>query len=287
MAVALRRFARGRRYMKTGSIRGLAALCVVTAVAIAVPRTAAAQAQPASSEKKVGIYLNFHIGMNWPADATFINSGEVAIAPNVETIKTSYPLDSGIAVEIGGGVVIKGRWIVGAAYTHAGSSAKGQLTVELTHPPTHGLISDTTGTAPFDREENSVHIQGGVLLPMGKLEVTLFGGPSRLSVSQLEVYDIAGAEALVGSDWTVNITQAFSAVQSASAWGYNVGGDVSYAVGRGISVGVQARYSRATVSMEDKLATSAATFINGTLTQVFKDVTVGGLAVTGGVRVRF
>ena len=286
MAVALRRFARGRRMTK-GSVRGLAVLCAVAAVAIAVPRTAEAQAQPARSTTSVGGYMNIHAGMAWPAEATFTNSGEVAFGSSVDTVRASYPLTSGFGFEIGGGVVINRRWIVGAAYSFAGSNKAGELTVEFTHPPTHGLISDTAPTATFDRQENSLHIQGGVLLEMGKMEVMLFGGPSRIAVSQLAVYDLVATEALVGADWVATITNAFSSPQSAAAWGFNVGGDVSYAVNERVSIGAQVRYSRATVNMEDRIASLAATFINEEFTQVMKDSTAGGVAVTGGLRIRF
>ena len=63
--------------MTTGSIRRLAVLCAVAALAIAVPRAADAQAKPASAERKVTGFMNLRFGVDQPTDSTFNNSGEV------------------------------------------------------------------------------------------------------------------------------------------------------------------------------------------------------------------
>ena len=265
--------------MTSRSARRFAVLCAIAVVAIAVPRSAFAQVPPGST-RTIGVYANAHFGVAIPSESTHINFGEVTFGSSSESGRGEYPINSGFAFEFGGGVVLKQRWIAGVAFSRAASSDPGEFTLMLNHPPAHGPIEDTVATDPFNRTENAFHIQGGVLIPMGRLELMFFGGPSRFSVSQ-QVVDELDADEIFNGQWTVSIIDTESALQTASAWGFNVGGDVSFSIGRGCSIGGQVRYSGATVSVEDPIASLT------TGSTVMKDMKVGGVQVLGGIRFRF
>lgn len=264
----------------TGSVRWPALLCAAALVTIALPQAALAQVPAAGAARTIGAYVNAHFGLSLPAESSFTNFGEVTFGSQSESGSAVYPVNSGFAFEFGGGVVIKKRWIAGVALSRASSTDAGEFTLTLDHTPAHGPISDTVATDPFDRRENAFHIQGGVLLPMKRFDLMLFGGPSRFSVSQTTVTDLDATEDFDGQ-WFVTILDTSSEIQEGSAWGFNVGADASVPLNRVISVGGQVRYSRATVSMEDPIATLT------TGSTVMKDMTVGGFQVLGGIRFRF
>jgi hypothetical protein len=266
--------------MTTKSVLRQVLICASALLVLAAPGTAFAQAKPAT-ERPIGGYLNAHFGVSWPSEGTFVSSGSENSGSTINEASATYPIGSGFAYEIGGGIVIKRRWIAGAAFSHTTSSEVGEFTLRFAHPPTHGLISDTVATDPLDRRESTVHIQGGVLVPMGRCELMLFGGPSHFSVSQQTLADIEASEIFTGGQWTVTISDITSETQSASAWGYNFGGDLSVKIAGGLSIGGQVRYSRATVSIEDAIASGI------TDSKVMKDMKVGGVQALGGVRFRF
>ena len=101
--------------------------------------------------------------------------------------------------------------------------------------------------------------------------VTIFGGPSFLSVEQDIVNDFDFSESYPYD--TATFTRAIATSQSESAVGVNVGGDVAYFFTPNVGVGGTAQYSGATVEMTTPSGTA--------------DVKAGGLQVGGGIRLRF
>jgi hypothetical protein len=266
----------------TKSVLRQAMVCASALVVLAAPDPAFAQGRP-NTTRPIGGYLNAHFGVASPTEPTFTSVGSETFGNNRNEAKADYPTKAGLGFEFGGGIVIKRRWVVGAAFSRAGSSEVGLATVTLHHPATHPDLADSIDTAPLDRREAAFHIQGGMLLPpMGRFELMVFAGPTRFAVSQHTVDDLSAQETFSSSTvWMVTVSDPQSVTNSATAWGYNLGVDASVSVGRGVSLGSLIRYSRATVSIEDNLNSLVAD------KALMKDMTVGGVQVLGGVRWRF
>ena len=85
-------------------------------------------------------------------------------------------------------------------------------------------------------QEQDIHISAAYLVTKpGRVDVLLFGGPTRFAVTQDLVRDVSYT-----SDYpydTATLTRATTGAVKVSPWGYNVGADVTYKFSRVVGVG--------------------------------------------------
>ena len=203
---------------------------------------------------------------------------------NTDKATTTFELPGARTFEFGGGVTFLGALTVGAAFEDSVSEQAGMMDLSLTHPLFHPVLGASKTTGPLQHSEKATHIEIGYKFPRtGPFAIRLFGGPTHVSLRRDAVSMLGYDETFnpVTRTWTASITDLETEPVKASAWGYHAGVDASYFFSKHVGVGGLLRYSRATVDLENPLQSMVD---DRTATDPFK---VGGVRVTGGVRVRF
>ena len=187
---------------------------------------------------------------------------------------TSYSRASGAVVDVGGGVMLGQRWGVGVEVSRMDHDMAGTLSGSTPHPfyfAQPRVVSTTVGGLTHD--ELDVHVQVRGILPLGRnLQADVYGGPSVVRLRQGIVTDFTYSQAYPFDA----VTFAAAQTQTDARWaaGFNVGAGASFFFARNIGVGAGVTYSRAVVEVPNPTGGDTS-------------VTVGGLRVAGGIRVRF
>jgi hypothetical protein len=247
-------------------MRVVTALVSGIAISLAAAATANAQVAP------IG-FLNLNFGATQPVSTTF----KIPASAFGASVDVDYHLKRAPVIDVGGGVLFGRGFGFGVSVSHLSEEQPATVMVRVPLSLTQS-VSATKESAPLGRSETAVHLQLVYQLPLGRLNVAVSGGPSYFSAKQKLVGDLDLIE-------TGPVSFAISTLQieqhDASAWGFNVGADLSYFFVRSFGVGGLVRYSRATVTLPNLFLTSA------TDRPVNQDVDVGGITVGGGVRFRF
>lgn len=251
------------------------------AVLLCLPASVRAQTP---APKPVTVFVSANAGLVQPAAGSFANVAFVTDGVNRDEGRADYTVERGPGLDIGGGVIIGRGLLLGLAVSHYTDSQPADFTLTLQHPQFHPTLIATTTTAPLKRTENAVHLQFGYAVPsMGRLHVMAFGGPSHFSLRQPLIVDLTADEVFspVTRTWSAVVSNPLTENQRGSAWGYHAGADVSVGLTKAIGVGTLIRYSRATVAVDDPLQSQLRD------RDITQDLDVGGLQISGGVRVRF
>jgi len=265
----------------TTKTRILTRTLLVCAVLTCFATTTYAQA---GAKGSISGFVSLNGGLQRPAVST--QTSEVSVRDSVGTtaFAVDYRLADAMAFDVGGGVLFRRRFSVGANVSRYSDSQPGTGTLTFDHPFYHPTISASLDSGDLKRTETGLHVQVGYRVPVGgRLELLVFGGPSRSSLTQDVIVDLDGGEYFVGSPrrWTASLRNFETERLNGSAWGYNAGTDLGVKLAERVSVGALVRYSRATVSIEDPVATA----VKGRT--VSMDLDAGGLQVMGGMRLRF
>ena len=189
-------------------------------------------------------------------------------------ITNDIDLSGGAFFDIGGAYRVTSRLWAGVAFTSVSRTVDSSLSAQLPHPFYFNQARTVDATVEdLDGKETSVHIS--LLYPIAvsdKLEVALFGGPTRFSVTQDLVTGLDVDDTYPYDSVTVNAAETASV--SASAWGGHVGADISYRLTPMFSVGGLIRFARGSATLDAG---------NGDAVSI----SPGGLMVGGGVRVVF
>ena len=258
------------------------AVCLVLLVA-ALPGPPAVSAQTLAP-RPVSVFVSANVGVVQPAVSSFTNSASQTDGINRDAVRGDYSFASKPGLDIGGGVILGPGLVLGVAVSNYSDKEPGSFTLTLEHPQFHPTLTATTLTVPLDHVEKAVHLEFGYAVPaIGKLNLMAFGGPSRFSVRQPLITDAYVDEVfnLGTRTWSAVTRDAVTETQKASEWGYHVGADLSYNLTNTIGVGTLIRYSRATVTLEDPLQALVQD------SHVSQDLKVGGLQMSGGIRLRF
>jgi len=251
---------------------------MVLLMALSLSMHASAQSLP------VGVYISVSGGIAQPATDSLTRVAAESDGFNREEVRTVSRLGRSGAFDIGGGVVLRKRITIGAAFDRSSSERPADVTLSLTHPAFHPTLTATKVSDPLQRNDSALHVQFGYKVPTREpLSLTFFGGPSYFTTRQ---------EALTGINWREpfnSATRSFSATIGqletgtvhASAWGYNVGVDGGYFFSKHVGVGGMMRYGRATVDLENPLESMAKR------RTVSDEAQAGGLRTAAGLRVRF
>lgn len=257
---------------------------LVLGAAICAGGPAVGSAQTIGASPPVSGFLSVNAGLIRPVTTTFDTVVVEVEGPNREEFTAAYDVTQGPGFDAGGGVLLRDRIMLGLAVSRFADARAGTASISLTHPLVHPTITATAETEKLDRKETGVHVQLGYKLPIsGPLELALFGGPSHFTVQQGLIADLDVAETRhpVTRAWSAAISDVETERQTGSAWGYHVGADVGVRLSKTLSLGALARYSRATVSVDDPILSLIRD------RSVTRDLDAGGLQVMGGIRLRF
>ena len=174
-------------------------------------------------------------------------------------INTHHPLDSGPALDLGGGMRVWRNMAVGATLSVFSESSVVDVDGTVPHPLYLNRDRAVTGTFASPRTEVGLHMQASWVMPVGRRTlVSLGGGPSYMHVKQA-IADGINLSTVYPYD-TSAVTGARTATVSTGRIGFNAGGDASYFVTRTIGVGGMVRFSRASVPLKTaggKVSTNA------------------------------
>jgi hypothetical protein len=250
-------------------------------VLFGLPQSAAAQGLVSG---KPQAFLSVNAGVAHPLGEALRDVAASVDGPDRDEVRARYPVKTGGALDIGGGMIVGPGLVVGLAMTLTSTSEPADLTIELSHPMFHPTLTATAKTESLRRAETGMHVEFGYAIPTRKrLAVMVFGGPSYFRVSQPMIVDFVADETFDARTrvYTAVVSDPVTERKTGGAWGYHVGTDVSVPITRFLSVGALARYSGATVSLDDPFQSVLRD------RPVKKDVEVGGAQVSAGVRFRF
>jgi hypothetical protein len=181
------------------------------------------------------------------------------------TVTSSQKAKGGGLFDIATGYRVWDNLALGVGYSFTSGSSAGTLSASIPDPVFRNRPRTVTGAGPdLSHAEHDIHLTGTWMWPIRpKIDVGLSFGPSIIIVKQ-EVPD------------TLTVTEPGPAVSPGSirnvtktTAGINVGADVSYMVNKRFGVGGLLRYVWGSTNIDDA------------------DLTVGGLQVGGGIRIRF
>jgi opacity protein-like surface antigen len=190
------------------------------------------------------------------------------------TVDSSYTVNSGPQLDIGGGARVWRALGIGGAITRFSKSGAASVTGKIPHPFFFNQARLVEGEAAgLKREELAVHIQAMAIVPAGdRLSLAVFAGPSFFNVKQAIVRRLQYSQQYPYDAAT------FSGVDtdtpSESAIGFNAGADVGYFFARNVGIGGVIRFTRASVDF---------TSIDGETVPV----DAGGVQAGAGLRLRF
>jgi hypothetical protein len=190
------------------------------------------------------------------------------------SVDISQTINNGAFFEVGAAYKLNKDFGVGATWGFLTNSGDGTIGGRLPHPQFFDQFRTfETSVADLKHSENAVHFQAVYFMPFtDKVDFMFSGGPSIFAVKQGLLRAVVFSETPPFS--SVTIDSVDSVELKDSAWGFNIGADMIYAVTPSIGVGAMARYSRGTIEFNLSETQTA-------------EVTTGGFQIGGGVRLKF
>ena len=165
------------------------------------------------------------------------------------SVTTTYPLKSGMAYDVGGGVRVWRNLAVAVSVSGFSQSGSGNLTASLPHPFFFNASRAIGGTVDsLQRKETEAVVSLAWVFPVGKRTlVTVSGGPAFCSVRQSIVQRVLYAEAYPYD--TAVFTGAVAEGVSKSKTGFAGGIDFAYFLTKTVGLGAMVRYAGASISL--------------------------------------
>ena len=181
----------------------------------------------------------------------------------------TYDIATGVIVDVGGGVALGRGLALGVGYSRFSRNDDAGVDARVPHPFFFNRDRSIAGSVTnLTRTETAVQLQLRWFAPLrGRVSVGFFGGPTFFAVTQELVTAVDFSQSYPFNE--ASFTSASTGKDSASAVGYHVGADVGFFFSRSVSVGVLARWSRASVDL------------------VSEDDGLVSIAAGGGLRLRF
>jgi hypothetical protein len=236
----------------------LLALCVCAGAA----RPVAAQTMQWTDKGFVNVSAGVQIGSH---DLTTTQSFD--LFDETATVTTTSKVKSGGLFDIGAGYRVWENVAVGVTYSFTSSSSNASITGSIPDPIRFDSPRSISASASgLKHKENVLHFDATWMMPVtDKVDVGFLAGPSIFFVKQ----DVVSSVPTTEPGPTVG-TPVISGDTKTTA-GLNLGLDVTYLVSKRWGVGGIARYTWGSA----KLGTGD------------KNLTLGGLQIGGGLRMRF
>ena len=265
---------------------GLAGTAATAVAALAIAAPAAAQTREWDGRGFITINGGAQLlAGEFTDDVVFTESGGVysarpvgllsaAAAQEAAGLSAVHTPAESTSFDAGAGVRVAGNVALGLAVSYASGEGEAVVSARAPNPLFFGRDREFSGVAAgFARQEIGVHVQVLYLAPVTEsFTVTLFGGPTMISLQQDLVADVRFRQAYPFEEASYEAAVAGGA--SGTGIGFNAGFDLAYYFSDVAGVGMLARYSRATVDL--------ASAGGGTV-----GVPAGGLQVGGGLRIKF
>jgi hypothetical protein len=230
-----------------------------------------AGAQAALSDKLiVSTNLGIQVGDNDLSRTTTFDLNE-----ETATVDIAQTINNGFFFEFGGAYKVTPNFGVGLTYGFLSNSGPGTVSGSLPHP----LFFDRPRTFSadvddLDHNEQALHFQAIYFMPFtDKVDFTFSFGPSIFIVKQQLLTGVSYSDVPPSFD-SVTIDAVNSVELRDSGWGFNLGGEVTYALTPTIGANGLLRYSHGNVGFNPAEGQTA-------------DVGAGGFQIGVGLKYRF
>ncbi|MGE5362246.1 MAG: hypothetical protein ACM3NQ_24780 [Bacteroidales bacterium] len=240
---------------------------VVALLAMLTLFSAVASAQEAATAEPVHhAFVIANVTLGAATQGTLTSAARQTVSPFWGT-SLAYQVPMPFGGEVGGGFLVTPFVGFGVDYAYAYSHGNPAVAVRT------DISDEMIGVTKLRRAETAAHLQIVVKPKTSRdTQLLLYGGPTYFKVNQ-EMIDSLFTSGASLDGYTFS-------EQTANAWGYNFGADMTAFLHRNAGLGVTLRYSRATVQMRD----SAKALLGEDGTQ---PVTAGGFVFGFGLRLRF
>ena len=189
------------------------------------------------------------------------------------TTTRSYSGGDGSSFEMGGAFSLTPKLAVVTSVEILSSVHEGTLEISSPHPLLFNRPRETSMPADaLDYYEFTVHANVTYRIPVSKMEIELFAGPS-MFFPEIELIDQATTDSQYPFD-ELTITSSRNVTLEERAIGFNVGGGVTYYLTESLGLSFVTRYSRASLEAMREGGQPIS-------------LELGGLRVGGGFRLRF
>lgn len=193
-------------------------------------------------------------------------------------VRADYSVARGRLFDAGGGVTLtkigKVRVGMGGGFSVASVGDEARVTAEIRNSlrPREPLRFDTD--RPFVRSEKSVYVSVRTMFQLGeRTDISFYGGPSYFAVTQDLVGDVDLPDGINNRMMKLVLREIHG-----NRWGLHVGGGVSHFFSNWFGWGVDLRFTRAVVPVEDLLSKMLVA------QRIFVPSTLGGVHLMGGLR---
>jgi hypothetical protein len=237
-------------------------LLMTGAVILGTATGAIAQTPPTKN-----IFVDVNFGVQ-PQSHTFSTEAFPIVYNEVAIINSTQGVDGSAFMDVQGGYRVWRDLSAGLGLTTT-FTVKGDANVEggIPHPIFYDTYVNSTQTVQdLEHREQSIHLFVMWTSPVtDKIDASVSFGPSYVKVFQ----DVVIGANIPGSQGPQSFTPV-SDQQTATTWGFNLAGDVTFLITPRIGVGGMLRYVGAKADLP-----------------AVPDLEVGGFQVGGGVRIRF
>ena len=221
-------------------------------------------AQAAQAQERIRIGVN---GVELVTTRTL--SQDFSLTKNLEKapIGADIDLPSSPLFDVGASVRLVKGLAVGIAYSSLSHTVGGTVDAQIPHPFYYSKLRDIGGNiSGLNETEKAVHVAVFYFIPLGRLDLGVFGGPSRFDVKQDLITDVTYTE-LYPFD-TATFASAPTTSVTRTAMGYNLGADVTWRLSRVVGVGGLIRFATASTKLEVAPGNEVTTDVGGLQTGV-------------------
>lgn len=233
---------------------------------------------PGAAVAQERLWADVNFGVAMPTDKDLTNSSTRAISSEQASFTADYFWPRGPVFDVGAGFMLTPQFGVGVSVSRSTHSDFPVLEATIPHPILFNRFG--TGTAEGDTElkrtETALHLQAMfVAFETETQRVRIFGGPTYMKVKTETVADFVYSQTFTIVPVTNNVTITDYSINECECggWGFNLGADYSYFFTPNVGVGGILRFSRVKVEPVD---------FSGAF-----DLTAGGTAIGGGLRLKF
>jgi hypothetical protein len=251
-------------------------LTVVGVAALLIPASGLAQSEH--------VWISGNVVAAIPATDDFTQPLAFPYRSESLTGSLAYPLSSQASFDIGAGLLVRRHFGLGLAVTHLSTADAAAVAISVPDAYRFNAYASANGVTatPLSHNETTLHVEAAYLLTTRTAMLRLFAGPSIFHTTQDVITDVQYSETATDPGvHSIALTgESYGRVIETTV-GFNVGADGGMFITRHIGVGAILRVSHGSASIKN-VPQSA-----GQRIEVSQDVRVGGLAVGGGVRLRF
>ena len=253
-------------------------LAILVGVLVMIPGASLAQNRP-WDDGRILVDVSFGTATSLAKDREF--QSRFLTFSEIGSEFASYPKPTGaIEFDVGGSYMLT-RWFgVGVSYTHTAYEDGADLKATIPHPTFFSVPATDSGvTGSSLRRREGMTNFSALVIPFRtrRLEWRWAGGLTIFSLKADMVSDVLYAQTYTPSSpqQSIDITGFTTSQVTASDFGGHVGTDATFFLTDLVGVGVGARYSYGTVTLDEE-----------PLSKLSQQIRVGGMQVFAGLRLR-